>query len=260
MERTCARAVDIGLPAVAFTEHADYTSCADLSRRATTGMSTSWRSSHRTESLTTPTLDLDGYLECLQRCRDLFPGRCAIISGVELGEPHWHTRCRRRAPRGRRVRPGARFLALPTTAATATPSRRSSIGTGAPTDVVRDYLLEIPRLVSDSDAFAVLAHIDYAVRTWPQEAGPFDPRRSRTSSATPCAPCRTPVGPWRSTQQAPDIPRSSAGGARRAVSVVTFGSDAHDPIGLARGFTAAVAMVEAHGFRPGRHPYDVWTR
>jgi histidinol-phosphatase (PHP family) len=25
MERTCARAVEIGLPAVAFTEHADYT-------------------------------------------------------------------------------------------------------------------------------------------------------------------------------------------------------------------------------------------
>lgn len=25
MERTCARAVDMGLPAVAFTEHADFT-------------------------------------------------------------------------------------------------------------------------------------------------------------------------------------------------------------------------------------------
>jgi histidinol-phosphatase (PHP family) len=42
-------------------------------------------------------------------------------------------------------------------------------------EVVRGYLTEIPRLISGSDAFAVLAHIDYAVRYWPAEAGPFDP-------------------------------------------------------------------------------------
>jgi histidinol-phosphatase (PHP family) len=42
---------------------------------------------------------------------------------------------------------------------------------------------------------------------------------------------------------------------------MTFGSDAHDPTGLAFGFgEAAATMVEAHGFRPGRHPYDFWTR
>ena len=38
------------------------------------------------------------------------------------------------------------------------------------------------------------------------------------------------------------------------------GSDAHDPTVLARGFSDAAAMVEAHGFRPGRHPYDFWRR
>ena len=42
--------------------------------------------------------------------------------------------------------------------------------------------------------------------------------------------------------------------------VITFGSDAHDPTGIAHGFAEAAAMVEAHGFRVGRHPYDVWTR
>jgi histidinol-phosphatase (PHP family) len=41
---------------------------------------------------------------------------------------------------------------------------------------------------------------------------------------------------------------------------VTFGSDAHDPTVLARGFADAADMVEAQGFRPGRHPYDVWIR
>jgi histidinol-phosphatase (PHP family) len=42
--------------------------------------------------------------------------------------------------------------------------------------------------------------------------------------------------------------------------VVTFGSDAHYPVGVGvgDGFTEAVAMVEALGFCPGRHPYDRW--
>ncbi|HEY9469926.1 MAG TPA: hypothetical protein VIQ76_09970 [Propionibacteriaceae bacterium] len=35
---------------------------------------------------------------------------------------------------------------------------------------------------------------------------------------------------------------------------------AHDPTVLALGFGDAAAMVEAHGFRPGRHPYDFWRR
>jgi histidinol-phosphatase (PHP family) len=41
---------------------------------------------------------------------------------------------------------------------------------------------------------------------------------------------------------------------------ITFGSDAHDPTLLASGFAEAAAMVEAYGFRPGRHPFDLWTR
>ena len=42
-------------------------------------------------------------------------------------------------------------------------------------EVVREYLTEIPRLISGWDGFAVLAHIDYAVGYWTAEAGPFDP-------------------------------------------------------------------------------------
>jgi histidinol-phosphatase (PHP family) len=41
---------------------------------------------------------------------------------------------------------------------------------------------------------------------------------------------------------------------------ITFGSDAHDPTALARGFADAAAMAEANGFRPGRHPNDFWRR
>ena len=39
---------------------------------------------------------------------------------------------------------------------------------------------------------------------------------------------------------------------------VCFGSDAHRPDLVATGFAGAAAMVEAVGFRPGRHPHDHW--
>jgi histidinol-phosphatase (PHP family) len=78
----------LGLPAVAFTEHADHTTWT-----VATGVDADdFLSALATPDglLTPPSLDVDGYLECLQRCRDQFPD-LRIISGVELGEPHWHS-------------------------------------------------------------------------------------------------------------------------------------------------------------------------
>src|SRR5262249_56302217 len=46
-----------------------------------------------------------------------------------------------------------------------------------PADLIRTYLGETLRLVESSAPFAVLAHIDYPVRHWPQEAGAFDAAR-----------------------------------------------------------------------------------
>jgi histidinol-phosphatase (PHP family) len=89
MELTCARAVDQGLPAVAFTEHADYTTWIVLASEVD-------EHDHLKAfatpdgSLVPPKLDLDGYLECAQQCSDKFPD-LRIITGVELGEPHWHS-------------------------------------------------------------------------------------------------------------------------------------------------------------------------
>ena len=87
MERSCARAVELGLPSIAFTEHLDLTrwviapeAKAKLTRDAArVGADGRFR---------VPALDVDGYLACLQRCRDRYPG-LRILSGVELGEPHW---------------------------------------------------------------------------------------------------------------------------------------------------------------------------
>jgi histidinol-phosphatase (PHP family) len=255
MERTCARAVELGLPAVAFTEHVDHTTweVVDPERhphlRAIAGPD---------HMLAPPAMDVTGYLESVQRCRDLFPD-LRIITGVELGEPHWHPEAAAEllgAGRFDRVLGslhclplGRRFAEMPML------FRRREAA-----EVVRDYLAEIPRMIAASDTFAVLAHIDYPVRAWPVDAGPFDPlafedefrhalraladgdRALEVNTRLPLDPLI--VGWWREE------------GGR----AITFGSDAHVPAALAGGFAEAAAMAGAHGFRPGARPYDFWTR
>src|SRR6202049_391966 len=66
MERSCQRALEIGLPAIAFTEHADFVTI------------------HKEQH----SVDIDGYIDAIERCRAQFKG-LRIVSGVELGEPHW---------------------------------------------------------------------------------------------------------------------------------------------------------------------------
>lgn len=252
MERTCARAVEIGLPALAFTEHADLTkwtvAAAEFPDRlqhliAPDGL------------LTPPEFDLDGYVECVQRCREKFP-ELRILTGVEFGQPHWHGEdAAKFIAAGRFDRVLGSLHMLPIDGQYFEPpelyKRRR------PADVLRDYLAEIPRLVTGSDTFAILAHIDYAVRYWP---GPFDPHDfqdefryalSSLASSGRALEVNTVLPLY------PDILRwwHEEGG-----DAITFGSDAHEPLALARGFTDAVAMVEAAGFRSGRHPYDYWTR
>ena len=115
-------------------------------------------------------------------------------------------------------------------------------------------------MIESSDAFAVLAHIDYPVRRWPAEAGPFDPadfeeehravlgalaRPGRALEVNTRVPLRAEVVRW----------WHEVGG-----EAVSFGSDAHVPSAVAHDFTEAAAMVEAQGFVPGRDPHDFWRR
>lgn len=256
MERTCARAVELGLPAIAFTEHADHT-------RITIPAGSYFESHHghlirddRT-LLATP-LNLDGYLESVERCRDLFPG-LRILSGVELGEAHWHAgtvAALLKAGQFDRVLGsqhclpvGDQFFEVPDLYAQLPPE-----------DIVRAYLAEVHRLIEASDVFAVLGHIDYAVRGWLANVGPFDPSAfedefrhvlraladsDRALEVNTRVPLHAEIVRWW---------REEGGDA------VSFASDAHEPSALANGFPEAVAMVESIGFNPGRHPYDLWRR
>jgi histidinol-phosphatase (PHP family) len=256
MERTCARAVEIGLGSVAFTEHADFTPWTVLAARVP---------DHVRGNVTPagvflpPELDVEGYLENLRRCRDRFPS-LRILSGVELSEPHWHAR-RAAALLGQsgfdRVLGSVHSIQTSETRFLAVDQAYLEFSAA---DVVRSYLAEVTRMVEMCDTFAVLAHIDYPVRYWPTGSGTYDPglfeedyRQALSALAATSRALevntRVPLGP--------EIVRwgHEAGG-----EAIAFGSDAHDPTALAHGFADAAAMVEAQGFPPGPDPYRLWRR
>jgi histidinol-phosphatase (PHP family) len=253
MEDSCARAVQLGLPAIAFTEHVDHTVwTVPLESIDPTDPVVS-----PTGVVTPPKFESSGYFEAIDRCRHLFPA-LRILTGIEVGEPHWHsTAVATVIASGPFDRVLGSQHCLPDEDGFAEPPSLYRHHDAA--QVVRLYLAEVARLVAASDAFSVLAHIDYPVRSWPASNGRFDPsdfedefrsvlriladsgRALEVNTRVPL--CSEVIQWWR-----------EEGG-----SAVTFGSDAHHPLTVASGFGLAAAMVEAHGFRPASHPYGLWT-
>lgn len=158
MERSCARAVELVLPSIAFTEHVDavrWVVSPDVEAKP-------WLHSARVGAdgrFNPPSLDVDGYLACVQRCRDRFPG-LRILSGVEVGEPHWYqdrVKALLAAMDCDRVLGSLHSLEVE-----GRPWLVDDLdGDHAPDGIVRAYLTEVLRMVESSDAFAVLAHIDF---------------------------------------------------------------------------------------------------
>lgn len=258
MEQSCARARALGLPAIAFTEHVDHTVwTVDLDAIAGNDHLLSFTSP---EGLVTPpAFDAHGYLEAVERCRDQFPD-LRILSGLELGEPHLHTAAVAQViGAGPYDRVLGSLHCLPDGDAFTEPGEL--FGRRAAADVVREYLEDVALMVADDGTFSVLAHIDYPVRSWPEgDVGPFDPEDFEEEF-------RHALGVAAAAGKALEIntvvPLHAAilrwwhdvgGGA------VTFGSDAHDPAAIARRFRDAAHLAEAHGFRPGHDPHDLWPR
>lgn len=257
MRRTCERAVRIGLPALVFTEHLD--------------LEDAWRVSGPDDLLPqqrhlvdaggyvrVPPLRLDGYLEAVDRCRHAFP-ELRILTGVEFGQPHL-----RWSAAARLLDLGALDRVNGSLHTLANGADRSEPGTlfrlWPPDRVLEAYLEEVPRMVAASDAFPVVTHLDYAVRSWPTAtAGPFDPKCFEDAFRSAL---RAIAGSGRALEMNTNrlwswLPQwwSEEGGR-----AITFGSDAHEPEELARWFPEAVTMVEHFGFRPGSRPEDFWTR
>jgi histidinol-phosphatase (PHP family) len=262
MERSCARAVELGLPSIAFTEHLDLTRWV-IAPEAKARMRPHAARVGADGRFLVAALDVDSYLACLQRCRDRYPD-LRILSGVELGEPHWfeaQVRATLAAGRYDRVLGSLHSLEVEGDPWLVDDLYEDFAPDGIePGGIVRAYLAEALRMVESSGDFAVLAHIDYPERRWPAAAGSFDAaafeeeyravlgalaRSGRALEVNTVVPARPEIVRW----------WREAGG-----QAVSFGSDAHTPSLVAHEFARAAAMVEANGFRPGRLPHDLWRR
>jgi histidinol-phosphatase (PHP family) len=255
MLATCAEAVRLGVPSVAFTEHVDHTVWQVGSGD---GLPAAWtRHGIADGALAPPDFDAEGYLASVERCRTAFPD-LRIVTGVELGEPHWH----REAVDG--LLGGGAFTRV-LASLHSTPVADGLIDVGqhyrhAPAEqVYSDYLTGVEELVAGYDGFQVLAHIDYPLRRWPAgvplEIGAFEDQlrhvlgllrdAGKVLEVNTRVPLPAAILRW----------WHEAGG-----EAISFGSDAHRPDLVARGFADAVVLAEATGFRPGRDPLDFWTR
>jgi histidinol-phosphatase (PHP family) len=242
MERSCERAIEVGLPALAFTEHAD------------------WALVHEGQHA----VDLAGYFEAIERCRAKFKD-LRILTGVELGEPHWFPKetaevlaagpldqvhgsihCIRLGGRlvdasQFRERPGIDFH-----------------------EAVREYFHETLAMVESGQPFETLAHLDYPKRYWLDGWAPYREQDYEAEiRSILVAAARTgrvlEVNTTRGHTLCPDITvvrwwREVGGQA------VQYGSDAHQPDKVAEGFKLATQMVEAAGFKPASDPMALWRR
>ena len=262
MEQSCARAVELGLPSIAFTEHLDLTRWV-VAPEAKAKPRPDAAKAGPDGRFDLPALDVDGYLACVRRCRDRYPG-LRILSGVEVGEPHWHedrvkallatADCERVLGSLHSLEVGGAPWIVDALYQEHAPGDLEADG------IVRAYLAEALRMVESSHAFEVLAHIDYPLRRWPAGAAVFDPtefeeefravlralaRSGRVLEVNTVVPLPAEVIGW----------WYEVGG-----EAVSFGSDAHAPSLVARDFAHAAAMAEAQGFLPGRDPSDFWRR
>jgi histidinol-phosphatase (PHP family) len=242
MERSCARALEIGLSAIAFTEHAD------------------WALVHKGQH----PVDIEGYLDAVDRCRIKFPG-LRILTGVELGEPHWFPK---EAEAILAAGPIDQVLgsvhSIHVDGGTVDASQfRSREGIDFPA-AVREYFAEVLLLVESGQPFEVLAHLDYPKRYWREGAAPYREKDYEAEiRAILRAAARTgrvlEVNTTRGHTLCPDLTVvrwwHELGG-----QAVQYGSDAHQPDKVAEGFKVATQMVESAGFRPAKDPLSLWRR
>ena len=257
MERSCARAVELGLPSIAFTEHADFTSWVIGPEVSTAARPQKMAQIGPGDRFCPPPLDAAGYLASVQRCRDLFPG-LRILSGTELGEPHWHedqVKAVLGAGAFDRVLGSVHSLELAGTRLVDYLFARAE-----PRDLIRAYLGEVLRLVESPAPFAVLAHIDYPLRHWPEQAGPFDAAGFEDEYRTVLAALARSGRALEVNAVVPLPPVIARWWHQAGGEALVFGSDAHEPSSVARRFAELAATAEAAGFHPGRYPHDFWRR
>jgi histidinol-phosphatase (PHP family) len=252
MDLTCAKAVAIGLPAIAFTEHVDFTAWGHDDLQPDDAQ-LAFR--ERVQPL-----DVEGYQAELQRCRDKYPD-LRILSGIETGEPHLFP-----GSVAAVLRSGAFERVLGSLHSVVhegrilSPERVFSLGV-PPEDLMRRYFDGLVDLVKGSDVFQVLAHCDFPRRYWPTRSAAYDEKRFQEEYRTVF---RALAASGRALEINTRSPLWSAELMRwwyqEGGEAVSFGSDAHVPYRVGDQFDLAVSVVEAAGFRPGHDRFDFWRR
>lgn len=250
MARSCEQAIALGVPLVTFTDHLDFLTFTAADRIAEEGLDP-----HRYSRM--HLLDADGYLGSIAECRERYPG-LRIVTGAEIGEAHLFDASARALTSaagldrllgsvhavpldGKLVAAEDIFRVLPAE------------------EAMRRYFAEVVRLIEGSDLFAVLAHLDFARRSWPATAGPYEEKafepEYRAVLRALAASGRTLELNTKSPLAEIELLRwwRDAGG-----TTLSFGSDAHQPWRVGDKFRAAVAIADAAGFAPGRDPFDFW--
>lgn len=250
MAAACARAVELGLPAVAFTEHLDFTDWGPGDPIAGTGITPNDQWGRRP-------LDISGYLSCLEECRHRYPS-LRILSGAEAGEPHLF------AGSAAAVLSSGRFDRVLGSVHTL-PSggrlvyARALLRREPAAALMRRYFAEVVAMIEGSDLFEVLAHLDYPRRYWPEAAGRY---RESDFEEEYRAVLRALASSGRVLELNTASPLGSVSLLRwwreEGGTALSFGSDAHLPGYVGELFTEAASRAEAAGFRPGRDPVGFW--
>jgi histidinol-phosphatase (PHP family) len=250
MVRSCEQAIAIGLPAVAFTEHLEFT--VGGAGDAIVDVATD----HRWWSRIKP-LDVTGYMASIEECRQRFP-ELRILSGVEAGESHLFG-----ASAGEVVRGHAFDRVLGSLHAVLYQGKLvaadAMFGVMSADDAMRYYFAELVALIEGSDLFQILAHLDFPRRYWPKGAHLY---REEPFEEEYRVALRALASSGRVLEINTKSPLASVGLMRwwreAGGTAVSFGSDAHLPSRVGDRFKQAVDIVETAGFRPGRDPFDFW--
>ncbi len=251
MRRACERAIAQGLPAIAFTEHLDFTVWHEDDEATSQGLI------DRHPAYQLP-IDVDGYWGELTECRERFP-QLRIWSGVETGEPHLFG-----ASVAAHLRDSPVDRVLGSLHSLSSAGRLVGVGRllhdGAAA-TMRRYLGEVVRMIESSDVFQVLAHVDFPRRYWPGGSERFVEKDYEEEYR---AVFRALASTGRALEVNTSSPLASVDQVRwffeEGGEAVSFGSDAHAPTAVGQRFDLAVEVVEAAGFRPGRDRFDFWRR
>jgi histidinol-phosphatase (PHP family) len=260
MQLACARAVEVGLPGLAFTEHVDFTdwSVHDSDELARTAIAQPARIGPRPR---VKPFDVEGYSADLARCREQFP-ELRILSGIEAGEPHLFPASVAAVLGAGDFERVLGSLHGIVENGTLTGISHALFGRFGAHELMRRYFADLVALVDASSVFNVLAHCDYPRRYWPAaRAGAYAEADFEEEYRTVF---RTLASSGRALEINTRSPLASADLMRwwwqEGGDAVSFGSDAHQPFRVGEHFDRAVDVVESAGFRPGRDRFDFWRR